>query len=70
MSRCGISEQIAIHANQDDESWVCFGCDEVKTADDESHEIKTRDHGYQFICDECLYTHEANLDHLTGEDDE
>jgi len=52
MSRCGISEQIAIHANQDDESWVCWHCKGIKTEDDISHEIKTHC-GYQFICDEC-----------------
>ena len=59
---CGIENQIAIHCNQD-ETTICFGCDEIISEDDEATEIRTRDCGYQFVCDECIegFTDELRL---------
>lgn len=48
---CGIEDQIANHCNE--ELTECFYCEEYIQEDEEGLEILTRDHGIQYLCDNC-----------------
>lgn len=49
---CHVSHQIAEHCNDEAKDY-CYDCENLITEDDEFQEIKTRDNGYQFVCEDC-----------------
>ena len=52
---CGISDQIAIHCNQEIKD-VCFICERLITEDESADEVMVKGVGWQLIHDECLIT--------------
>lgn len=50
---CHIEREIAEYCNQD-ESTVCYGCEQTIPEDEEMQEVKTHYAGLQWICMECI----------------